>query len=80
MSDLPNELEFVSEDKLTAEQINAGLDNCSLKLWRTDADGKRWFKRLSILALPVQTQANLDDLSGCGIIRGIPQRKETPTT
>ncbi|NLX55708.1 MAG: hypothetical protein GXY58_11395 [Planctomycetaceae bacterium] len=78
MSDLPTELEFVSEATLTAQQIDAGLANKSLVLWRTDAEGRRWFRRLAILALPVTSNADLDDLSGAGVIRAIPQRKENP--
>lgn len=77
MSDLPNELAYVSEDKLTPQQIDAGLANKSLALWRTDAEGRRWFRRLSILALPVAESANLDALPGAGVIRALPQRKDT---
>jgi hypothetical protein len=76
MSDLPDELRYVCEDKLTIEQIVAGVKNKSLALWRVDTDGKRWFHRLSICALPVTTAADLDNLSSVGVIRAIP-RKET---
>lgn len=74
-SDLPNALEFVSEDALTAEQIECGLNNATLKLWRTDGDGKRWFRRLAILALPPTTNADLKNLSGGGVLKGIPPGK-----
>jgi hypothetical protein len=76
MSDLPLELRFVCEDQLSAEQIHVGVQNKSLAPWRVDTDGKRWFRRVSILALPVTTAADLDNLSSVGVIRAIP-RKET---
>ena len=35
---------FVSEDELTDTAILAGLIDGHLERWRTDGEGKRWFK------------------------------------
>lgn len=77
MQAIPDELRYVSEDKLSPDEIKAGLANQSLKPWRIDANGKRWFERKVILALPVTAKADLADLGGAGVIRAVPEgRKE----
>ena len=37
--------EYVSENQLTDAEIAAGERSGQLKLWRVDADGRRWFVR-----------------------------------